>query len=82
MNLMKTRNLSFTGIAMAALLTATPAAAQVGGGIKAGINLATVQGFNDSTTSTWGAVIASTSPAPGATVLAWWNGVNWTVIGA
>jgi hypothetical protein len=38
--------------------------------------------ISDSTTSTWGAVIASTSPAPGATVLAWWNGANWTVIGA
>jgi hypothetical protein len=38
--------------------------------------------INDSNTSTWGATIASTSPAPGATVLAWFNAAgNWVVIG-
>lgn len=37
---------------------------------------------NDSTTAAWGGTIASTAPAPGATVLAWFNGVSWTVIGA
>lgn len=49
---MNTRIVLLSGIVIAALLAATPASAQVGGGIKAGINLASVQGFNDATTST------------------------------
>jgi hypothetical protein len=38
--------------------------------------------INDSATTTWGATVTSTSPAPGATVLAWFNSAgNWSVIG-
>ncbi len=38
------------GVLAAALLASTPAWAQVGGGIKVGVNLATLSGFNDATT--------------------------------
>lgn len=37
---------------------------------------------SNSTTNVWGATIASaTSTASGDTVLAWFNGTNWTVAG-
>jgi len=48
---MDIKHLLVTSTALAALLLAAPAAAQVGGGIKAGVNLAHIDGFNDSTTS-------------------------------
>lgn len=51
---MKTRLFSLSGlgaIAIAAVLFPTTASAQTGGGIKFGVNLANVRGFNDSTTS-------------------------------
>lgn len=46
------KHILFSGVMVATLMSATAASAQVGGGIKAGINLASIQGFNDATTST------------------------------
>ena len=48
---MNKRIIFLSGVALAAILAATPASAQVGGGLKAGINLATLKGFNDANTS-------------------------------
>lgn len=48
---MRTKTAFLTTIAVAALTLATPAWAQVGGGIKAGINLTSLDGFNDAQTS-------------------------------
>lgn len=48
---MNKRMLFLSTLALSAVLTATTASAQVGGGIKAGINLASVKGFNDATTT-------------------------------
>ena len=38
-----------------------------------------IASVTDSTTATWGATVAG---GGANTVLAWWNGTNWTVIGA
>jgi hypothetical protein len=42
-----TKTIAITGVLLAALATSTPAFAQVGGGIKAGVNLATISGYSD-----------------------------------
>ena len=41
------RRFVFGGMLIVAVMSSTPAWAQVGGGIKVGLNLATVSGFND-----------------------------------
>jgi len=46
---MHKRIITLSGLALAMLITPALATAQVNGGIKAGINLANVKGFNDST---------------------------------
>jgi outer membrane protein with beta-barrel domain len=46
------RRFTFVGIPLVALLYATTASAQVGGGIKVGLNFATISGFNDPGDST------------------------------
>ncbi|MBP8273356.1 MAG: PorT family protein [Acidobacteria bacterium] len=48
---MNKRLIILSGLAIATLLTPTMASAQVGGGVKVGINLSNVKGFNDDTTS-------------------------------
>ncbi len=47
-----TRRFVFGGMLIAAMMFSTPAWAQVGGGIKVGVNLATLSGFNDANGST------------------------------
>jgi len=46
------RRFVFGGMLIAVVMSSTPAWAQVGGGIKVGLNLATVAGFNDPDAST------------------------------
>lgn len=46
------RRFVFVGMLLVALLYSTTASAQVGGGIKVGLNFATVSGFNDPGDST------------------------------
>lgn len=48
---MNKRIIFLSGVALAALLAATPASAQVGGGIKAGINVSSIDGINNANTS-------------------------------
>ena len=45
------KRLIFSAALIAALLSATAASAQVGGGIKFGVNFATLSGFNDASTT-------------------------------
>jgi hypothetical protein len=47
-----TRRFVFGGVLIAVVMFSTPAWAQVGGGIKVGVNLATLPGFNDANSST------------------------------
>ena len=58
---------------------AAPFPSQAFAALPASPVLGMVTVVNNSTTATWGATIAG---GGGNTVLAWYNGVHWTVIGA